>query len=410
MKNVSTILLAAFLNALSFLPFAFALASLFELAGMKFAAAYFGIFFSAALGTFLIGKIAKVPLILFPNYAIISSLIYIDVFCRGIALEKLLLASVTASIIGLTLTVFKLDFNILKYLEEKFFTKNMTPAFMLGVALFLIFEGLNVGKILTASPFAFASIGDMDNPTAKFSLFGITLSLLLYAKYKKYAIIIPVLLIVIFSYIEGYIAIDKIYSPPETFESSFAFDFDFSVLRLILELFFLMHIVSFFFQSFFNKVLGSDKRNKIPLFTTNLISPFCGMFMLTPSEHPLVGISQGAKNGTVSCLTAIFFLIFAFLEPLAESLADFPAIYAPILTIVGVFTVSLVKNLFAGSFAENIAGVAFIALFPITQDIITAFLCSIALLLIFSENPSFLSRFYHEKQKRERTKAKEKLY
>lgn len=377
-----TLLIASFLNALSFLPFAFALAAVLELAGLNFSVAYSGIFFSAALGTFLMGCLSNAPLILFPNYANISSFVYIETICKGETIEKILASAIIASSIGLLLTLLKLDRKIIKFLEEKIFTPNMTPAYMFGVALYLILEGLELGKLLVPGSFSFATIGDMDNPAAKFSLFALIISILIYAKHKKFAIIIPAGLVVLLSYIEGYIAFEEFYAPPALFENSLMFDMDLSMLRLGLELFFLMHIVSFFFQSFFNKMLSAENRNKLPLFAVNTVAPLAGMFMLTPSEHPIIGISAGARDGKASCLTALFFVILAFFEPLAKSLASFSPIYAPFLIVACFFTLSCVKNLFSGTFAENIAGMAFIALFPLTQDLILAFLCSIVLFII----------------------------
>lgn len=375
-------LIAAFLNAFSCLPIAFALASLSELAGIKFDAAYAGIFLSAGIGTFLFAKFSNSPIIIFPDYAIVASFIYIEVFCGGTSILEIFAASILAAIMGVCLIFLKLDDKINSILQN-FISENLISAFLFGISLFLILEGLNLGKLVVPSPFAFAMVGDMYNHVAVYSLFGIIISFLLYAKYKKFAIILPVILIILFSYLEGYIAIKEIFLPPSFEFDLTIFDFNFTLFRLTLEILFLTTIISSLYQYSLNKALDKENVKLSPVFFTNVISPFFGAFMLTPSLLSTVGMSCGANDKNVSYITALFFALFVFSEPLAKSLSDFTAIYAPALVMAGIFTMSKIRNLFNDNFSENIAGGAFILLFPLTRDIVVSLGCSIFLLMIF---------------------------
>ena len=377
MRNLT----AAFLNAFSCLPVAFALASLLELAGVKFDAAYTGTFLSAAIGTFLFAKFSNSPIIVFPNYALVSSFVYIEVMCGGAPILDVFAASIIAALIGVLLMIFKLDDKINSILK-KFFSENLMSAFLFGISLFLILQGLTIGKVIVSSPFAFAMTGDMDNPVFVYSLFGTIISFLLYAKYKKFAIILPVILIIVFSYLEGYIATDKIFLPPPFEFEPPTLNFSFDLCRVSLEIFLLTTVISSFYQCLLNKTLDKAGIKLTPIFSVNIISPFLSVFMLTPSLLSTIGMSCGATDKKVSYITALFFIIFIFFEPLAKSLTDFTAIYAPALVIAGIFTFSKIRSLFSGNLGENIAGAAFILLFPITCDIATALMCSIILLII----------------------------
>lgn len=378
---------AAFINALSFLPIAFATLHILELAGANFSAAFAGVFLCAAFGTALWGKFINSPVVVFPNYAVTASFLYIEVICRGATLDALFSASFFAAVLGICFIFLSRYFKIIHdktncFFQNIFASKTLTSAFLFGTALFLIFEGLNLGGLILSSPFYFAMTGDFYNPIAKFSFIGVVILLLLYAKNEKFAIITPTILIVALSYVEGYIAADEIFASPAVSTEVFEVDASLAVFRLTLEMFFIMCIAGYFWKYLFDELLErKSETNLLPVYLSNAISAFFGLFMLLPSPVSLVGFSvDGDKK--ISYLTALFFVIFIFFEPLAKSLISFPAIYAPALVGAGIFTLLRIKSVAEGSVAEKLAGCAFIVIFPLTRDIATAFVCSIAVYFI----------------------------
>lgn len=378
---------AAFINALSFLPVAFAALYILELAGANFSAAFAGIFLCAALGTALWGKFIGSPVVVFPNYAITASFLYIEVICRGETLDALFNASFFAAIFGICIIFLsrycKIIGDKIDYVFKNIFSsKTLTSAFLFGTALFLILEGLNLSGLILSSPFYFAMTGDIYNPVAKFSLIGIAILLLLYAKNKKFAIITPTVLIIALSYIEGYVAVDEIFAFPAVSPQGFEIAMDFTVFRLTVEIFLLMYIIGNFWKYLFNNMFKiKGEKNIFPIYITNAISAFFGLFMLLPSPISLVGCSVGGDK-KISYFTALFFVIFIFLEPLAKSLMSFTAVYAPALVGAGIFTLLQIKPDTNSSLAEKLAGCAFIAIFPLTRDIVTALLSSAAVYFI----------------------------
>lgn len=376
------IFFAAALNAITFSPVAFAILYVLELAGVNFSVAFSGIFLSSAIATALWGKFVGSPVVVFPNYAIIASFLYVEVICRGTPLDTIFAASFFAAVLGILLALLfsrYYEVKINRVFQNIFSSQVLTSSFLFGTAFFLILEGLNLGKLFLPSPFYFAMIGDIENPMAKFSLIGIVILLILYAKNKKFAIITPTVLIFILSYIEGYIAIEEIFAPPIFLLKGFDVDISFTLLRLTFEMLFFMCIIGNFWRYLFDKTLETKSEAKLfPTYISNAISAFFSFFMLLPSPISLVGLSFG-NDKKIAYFTALFFLAFIFFESLAKSLMSFSAIYAPALVGAGIFTLLQIKSVPNGSFAEKIAGATFIVIFPLTRDIVTAFVCSIVI-------------------------------
>lgn len=361
-----------------FLPLGFSIAKILELVGVDFKYAYVGIFLSAAAATFLWARIKEFPIIIFPELSIIAPIIYIDVISNGAPLETVLSSALLASVIGVVLSFFKFKpkFNIL---TAFFSSVELKFCFLVGVAFYLILEGLLEARILLPSPFYFAMIGDMENPASAVSLIGIIILIFLFAVKSKFAIIISTAMVILVSYVEGYIAIDEIFCFPDTIFNP-KFIESFPRIDLTLKILFMLWLVGSLFQNIFN-----ERRGIFPLFLGNIFAACFGMFMLLPS--PLSAITlKITENETVetrkkiSYFVSLFFVLFIFIEPLFNSLVSFSAIYVPSVIGAGIFALFLAKKL--NVLAQNwnlsniLAAAAFIIIYPITQNIIVAIVVS----------------------------------
>ena len=353
---------------------AIAISHITELSGGNFTSTFTGIFLSAGVGTVLFARRTNMPFIFFPNLPLIASFYYIEIISRGTPLETVLGAAFIASVIGGVIVFFKWDRKIVEFFPER-----LVSAFFLGIALFLIMEGLKLAEILLPSPFNFAMTGDLYSPLVAVSMVGILAFILMFFQKPSLAIATAAFLTLAVSYLNGYIAFDAITAPPILPGKGF---FKLDILEglyrpdIIFELLFIMWVVSHMMVDTLSRLPEKiEKMPKVgvPLFASNVLASLFGVFMLMCSPFSAVGISSGGQNAKISYVTAALFILMIFLEPAAASLIDFPACFAVAMVGAGIFMISHAKkneDFLQGDFTEILSSLLIIFLIPATENIL----------------------------------------
>ena len=268
----------------------------------------------------------------------------------------------------------------------------MKMAVSAGIGLFITFVGLQSAGIIVKNDSTLVTLGHLTKGPVLLAIFGIAITIILYARKVPGSIFIGMIITAIVGMITGLIhtpsgVVGKIPSITPTFGAAFEAFKDPSQLFTIQ---FLIVILTFFFIDFFDTAgtlvavatqAGIMKDNKLPragraLFADSLATIVGAIFGTTTTTSYIEstsGVAVGARTGFASIVTGICFLLALFFSPLIEIVTS--AVTTPALVVVGI--------LMAANFAEinwkkfEVAVPAFITIImmPLSYSIATGIAC-----------------------------------
>ena len=268
----------------------------------------------------------------------------------------------------------------------------MKMAVSAGIGLFITFVGLQSAGIIVKNDSTLVTLGHLTKPSVLLAIFGIAITIILYARKVPGSIFIGMIITAIVGMITGQIhtpsgIVGKIPSITPTFGAAFEAFKDPGQLFTIQ---FLIVILTFFFIDFFDTAgtlvavatqAGIMKDNKLPragraLFADSLATIVGAIFGTTTTTSYIEstsGVAVGARTGFASIITGFCFLLALFFSPLIEVVTS--AVTTPALVVVGI--------LMAANFAEinwkkfEVAVPAFITIImmPLSYSIATGIAC-----------------------------------
>ena len=268
----------------------------------------------------------------------------------------------------------------------------MKMAVSAGIGLFITFVGLQSSGIITKNDSTLVTLGQLTDGAVLLAIFGIIITVILYALKVPGAIFIGMVITSIAGMITGQIhtptsIVGKIPSIEPTFGA--AFD-AFKDPGQLFSVQFLIVILTFLFIDFFDTAgtlvavatqAGIMKDNKLPragraLFSDSLATIVGAIFGTTTTTSYIEsssGVAVGARTGFASVVTGFCFLLAIFFSPLMAVVTS--AVTTPALVVVGV--------LMAANFAEinwkqfEIAVPAFVTIImmPLSYSIATGIAC-----------------------------------
>src|SRR5690625_2894920 len=129
---------------------------------------------AAAIGSLLMGIIAKYPIGLAPGVGLSAFFAYTVVLSYGIPWQTALSGVLVSGLIFILLTLTGLREKIINSIPA-----NLKLAVGVGIGFFIAFIGLKNAGIIVADEATFVAIGDISKPTVLLAIFGIVVSIIL---------------------------------------------------------------------------------------------------------------------------------------------------------------------------------------------------------------------------------------
>ena len=315
-------------------------------AGLPFAAAYAVSILASVIGTCAASYGGK-TLITLPSPAIISWLVYEEIISRGIAWQEMLGIAALVSLLGAVLTRTRYAAVLQTALPAI-----VRIGLVLGLSLTLLMTAALHARILLPSPWVLTMGGTLSDPLTYFTLTGILLVLVLWARKLRCALPLGMALIALLTWAEGFWEIPAApFLVPDLISLPLVLTLPQTDLLLSLPLGMTL-LLALVIES--EAVLAAQTdaaKGASPLarlFTVSGIAAFIGAFPLTiapisaalPTEKETCGSTSIPRTALLSALLLLALLPCA---PLLAALADFPAV--PAIALAGIGLMLLVRGL-----------------------------------------------------------------
>jgi AGZA family xanthine/uracil permease-like MFS transporter len=263
-----------------------------------------------------------------------------------------------------------------------------------GIGLLLTFIGLRNAGLIVADPSTLVRMGTLDHRAA-FLLLGILIGAVLIRRHNPLAFLAAISSVAVLAWALGFAkAPDRLASSPDFSSAFLALD-----IRGALRLGLLPAILAILFTDFFDSLstfigvataaglTDSDgrpinlRRGLIVDAMATLGSGLAGTSPGTAYVESIAGIRMGARSGRASVVTALCFVPFFFLAPLAAAVPDYAT--ASVLVLVGVSMFQSIATIDFSRLEDALPAFVTIVLIPltlsITQGILWGFLLHAAL-------------------------------
>ena len=349
---------------------------------MDYGAVFVATALSAAVGSFVMGFIAKYPLALAPGLGLNAFFAYTVVLTNGSPWQHALAAVFVSGVFFLLLTLTGLREKLINAIPME-----LKLAVGAGIGLFIAFIGLKNAKIVIANEATFVGIGNLTNPEVLLAIFGIVITVVFLVRGVKAGVFFGMVITAIAGMIFGLVDVpSKVLEFPPSIEPTFgalfsAFnDAEFYTLSM------LSVILTFLFVDFFDNAgtlmavanqAGFVKDNKLPRAGKALISDsiatiagsIFGTSTVTSFVESSSGVAAGARSGFAAVVTGVLFLLSIFLLPLLSVVTS--AVTAPALIIVGVLMVSSLGKIDWEKFEVAVPAFFTMLMMPLTFSIAT---------------------------------------
>ncbi|WP_419791214.1 NCS2 family permease [Staphylococcus chromogenes] len=342
---------------------------------------------AAFVGCLFMGIIARYPIALAPGMGLNAFFAFTVVLTMGIPWQTGLTGVLFSGFIFAILTATGLRETIINAIPFE-----MKMAVSSGIGFFITFVGLQSSGIITNQDATLVTLGKLTEPHVLLAVFGIVITIILYAKKVPGAIFIGMVLTAIAGLITQQIApptgvIGKVPSIAPTFGAAFEAFQDPAQLFTVQ---FLIVILTFLFIDFFDTAgtivavasqAGFMKNNRLPragraLFSDSLATMVGAVFGTTTTTSYIEstsGVAMGARTGFASIITGFCFLLALFFSPLMAVVT--PAVTTPALVVVGVLMASSLASISWKNFEVAVPAFVTIIMMPLSYSIATGIAC-----------------------------------
>ncbi|MGJ5712874.1 NCS2 family permease [Staphylococcus auricularis] len=342
---------------------------------------------AAFVGCLFMGIIARYPIGLAPGMGLNAFFAFTVVLTMGIPWQVGLTGVLFSGVIFTLLTVTGLREIIINAIPHQ-----MKMAVSAGIGLFITFVGLQSSGIIVEHSETLVTLGKLTDGPVLLAIFGIIITVILYAIKVPGAIFIGMVLTAISGMVTGLInvpngVVSKAPSIAPTFGAAFEAFKDPGQLFTVQ---FLIVILTFLFIDFFDTAgtlmavanqAGFMKDNKMPragraLFSDSLATIVGSIFGTTTTTSYIEsssGVAVGARTGFASIVTGICFLLAVFFSPLLEVVTS--AVTTPALVVVGVLMAANFAEIDWTKFEVAVPSFITIIMMPLSYSIATGIAC-----------------------------------
>ncbi|MGD7050946.1 NCS2 family permease [Rossellomorea marisflavi] len=339
---------------------------------------------AAAVGSLVMGLLAKYPIALAPGMGLNAFFAYSVVLTMGIPWQTALTGVLFSGLIFMVLTLSGIRETIINSIPAE-----LKLAVGAGIGLFITFVGFQNSGIIVKDDAVLVGLGNLASGPTLLAVFGIIITVVLMTRGVKGAIFIGMVVTAIVGMIVGLIdKPDAIVSAAPSLEPTFgaALGPIFNDPGTLFTLQMLTVILTFLFVDFFDTAgtllavanqAGLTKDNKLPRAGKALFADSCatvvgailGTSTTTSYIESSAGVAAGARTGFASVVTGILFVLSIFFFPLLGVITA--PVTAPALIIVGVLMVSAIGDIDWKKFEIAVPAFLTIIAMPLTYSIAT---------------------------------------
>lgn len=363
----------------------FVQSSMLSQGGMDFGAVMMATCISSALATFIMALYANYPIALAPGMGENVFFTYSVIIGLGIAWQQALGAVFIAGILFFLLTIFKVREMIMDALST-----SLKNAIAVGIGMLIAVIGLADAGIIKNNPAALVTLGDVASRPAVLALIGLIITLVLYIRGFKGAILIGMLVTAVIGIPMGIVEYHGIIAKPPSIAPTF--------LKLdiagILNMSFAAIIVVFLFMDVLDTLgtligvseqAGFIKDNKLPRAHKAMMADAVGTMggallgtsTITSFIESAAGVQAGARTGLAGMVTGLLFVLAIFFSPIVQSIGGgytieggtiLHPVIAPALILVGAMMMKNVKKIEWGDLTESLPAFFVIVGMPLTYS------------------------------------------
>ncbi|WP_010529592.1 NCS2 family permease [Lentibacillus jeotgali] len=338
---------------------------------------------AAALGTLIMGVLAKYPIALAPGMGLNAFFSYTVILGFGIPWETALAGVLASGLIFIVLTLTGLREKVINAIPS-----NLKMAVGAGIGLYIAFIGFQNAGIIVGDDATLVALGDLTSPTVLLAIFGIVISVILLSLNVKGGIFYGMILTAITGMVTGLIntpdgigdIVGEVPSVAPTFGQAIIHFGDIFTIEMLVV------ILTFLFVDFFDTAgtlvavanqAGLMKDNKLPRAGKALLSDSAatvagaviGTSTTTSYIESTSGVGAGGRTGFTSVVTAGFFILALFFSPLLSVVTA--EVTAPALIIVGVMMSASMKNIAWDEFEIAVPAFLTVVTMPLAYSIAT---------------------------------------
>lgn len=342
---------------------------------------------AAFVGSVFMGLVARYPIALAPGMGLNAFFAFTVVLTMGIPWQIGLTGVLCSGIFFAILTMTGLRETIINAIPYE-----MKMAVSAGIGLFITFVGLQGAGIIVNNDSTLVTLGHLRDGKVLLAVFGIIITVILYARKVPGAIFIGMIVTSIAGLFSGLIqmphaVVGKVPSIAPTFGAAFEAFKDPGQLFTVQ---FLIVILTFLFIDFFDTAgtlvavatqAGMMKDNKLPragraLFSDSIATIIGAIFGTTTTTSYIEstsGVAVGARTGFASIVTGVCFLLALFFSPLMAVVTS--SVTAPALIVVGVLMAGNLAEIDWKKFEVAVPSFITIIMMPLSYSIATGIAC-----------------------------------
>ena len=350
--------------------------SILSTVGMDSGALFTTTALTAAIGTFIMAFVAKLPFVVIPAMGANAFFVYTICTRMGFSWQFALTAVFLEGLIFLLLTLTGLRVGLVNLIPQSL--KNALTA---GIGLYITLVGLQNAGIVVPSESTMLTLGDIASAPAIVSIIGLIILGALYALKVRGAMIYGIIATTIVSIPFGLVEYKGVFSMPPSIEPIFMkqewgsiFTVDmFFVLLSLLFVDTLSTIGAFIGMADKAGILQREDSDKIIKkgLLADAVATTVGAIMGTSSTCTAIesgaGLSAGARSGVASFVIAVCFLLALFFSPLFLMIPS--AATAPVLIIIGLMMFSSVVSIDFLDYSEAIPAFICTVMMPLSYNI-----------------------------------------
>ncbi|SFM13773.1 NCS2 family permease [Salibacterium qingdaonense] len=331
--------------------------SILSEAGMDEGAIFTATALSAAVGTLIMGLIAKYPIALAPGMGLNAFFTYTVVLTMGIPWQIALFSVFVSGVIFIFITLFGIREKVINAIPSQ-----LKYAAAAGIGLYIAFIGFQNTGIVVADESTMVALGDMTQQTTVLACFGLLVTVVLMVLGFQGGIFYGMVITAAAGMLFGVISlpdavVGSVPSLAPTFGTAFTFlgELEWSA-QMAGQI--AIVVLTFLFVDFFDTAgtlygvanqAGFVKNNKLPRAGRALladssatsIGAVLGTSTTTAYIESTSGVAAGARTGFASLVTGVLFLLSLFFSPLLTVVTD--EVTGPALIIVGVLMASSLR-------------------------------------------------------------------
>ncbi len=347
-------------------------------AGMPFQAVLAATCACAAVGSILMGVVARYPLALAPGMGLNAYFTYTVVVGMDVPWQTALGAVFLSGVAFLILTLVGASRVIVESIPQELYA-----AVAAGIGLFIAMLGLKNAGLIVASPATLVQLGNLREPHTLLAIFGLILTAALQVRGVKASMIVGVLATTAVGAMTGLVQWQ-----PQTYGfADLGVTFGQLDIAAASKLGLLDVVFVFLFVDIFDNVgtlVGVTKKaglidsaQKIPRIkriliadsAATMVGAIAGTSTVTSYIESAAGVVAGGRSGVTAIVTGLLFVVALFVAPLVGAVPA--AATAPTLIVVGSLMMSHVGEIPWSNAAVAIPAFLTILTIPLTASIAT---------------------------------------